>query len=518
MSQLYNCVLPGGSYQNPVLVMDYSDPDVIRVGEDYYLVASSFTYLPGVPVLHSRDLIHWEQIAWCVQRLPFARYARPAHGCGTWAPAIRWHDGLFYVFIPLPDEGIFVTTAADPAGPWSELHCLYEGAGWIDPCPFWDDDGQAYMAHAYANSRCGIKHRIDVCRMAPDASRLLDGGTKIYQNELLHTTMEGPKFYKREGWYYIFAPAGGVATGWQVALRAKNPLGPYEPRIVLHQGNTGVNGPHQGAWVDTPDGQDWFFHFQDAGVYGRILHLQPMCWVDGWPFIGQEQNGDSIGEPVARWRLPLPERADAFALRADDEFQGGALGLQWQWQANPDPAWYSLDGGLCLKICALEGREPLLWYMPNVLTQLPQGWAFAMEAELTLKDDAVHDEAGIAVMGHRYSALALHKAGSGYYELRLYQGEVTQRTAEGTAQEAVCAAVPWKGDSARLRLNFRKGGQVEYGYFDGKAWRRLGESFPAAKSTWSGAKPALFARNTENRASGGAGIFRYARFKEGDAT
>ena len=216
----------GQNYRNPVLYMDYSDPDVIRVGEDYYMVASSFTYLPGVPLLHSRDLIHWEQLAWCVEKLPFARYDLPAHGCGTWAPAIRYHDGMFYVFTPLPDEGIFVTTAKNPAGPWSELHCIKQACGWIDPCPFWDDDGNAYMAHAYAKSRCGIKHRIDVCRMAPDASRLLDDGVEVFNNELMHPTMEGPKFYKRNGWYYIFAPAGGVGTGWQVALRSRSPLGP----------------------------------------------------------------------------------------------------------------------------------------------------------------------------------------------------------------------------------------------------------------------------------------------------
>ena len=282
----------GQNYRNPVLYMDYSDPDVIRVGEDYYMVASSFTYLPGVPLLHSRDLIHWEQLAWCVEKLPFARYDLPAHGCGTWAPAIRYHDGMFYVFIPLPDEGIFVTTAKNPAGPWSELHCIKQACGWIDPCPFWDDDGSAYMAHAYAKSRCGIKHRIDVCRMAPDASRLLDDGVEVFNNELMHPTMEGPKFYKRNGWYYIFAPAGGVGTGWQVALRSRSPLGPYEQKIVLHQGNARTNGPHQGAWIDTPAGKDWFFHFQDDGVYGRILHLQPMTWCEDWPFIGLEQDGD----------------------------------------------------------------------------------------------------------------------------------------------------------------------------------------------------------------------------------
>ena len=210
---LYNCVNKD-CYENPVLEMDYSDPDVIRVGEDYYLVSSSFTYLPGVPLLHSQDLIHWEQLSWCLPRLPFARYDLPAHGCGSWAPSIRYHEGRFYVFIPLPDEGIFVVTATDPRGPWSEPHCIRETVGWIDPCPFWDEDGNAYMAHAFANSRCGIKHRIDVCRMSPDASSLLDDGVQVYCNPQLHPTMEGPKMYKREGYYYIFVPAGGLSFRW----------------------------------------------------------------------------------------------------------------------------------------------------------------------------------------------------------------------------------------------------------------------------------------------------------------
>lgn len=442
----------GQNYRNPVLYMDYSDPDVIRVGEDYYMVASSFTYLPGVPLLHSRDLIHWEQLAWCVEKLPFARYDLPAHGCGTWAPAIRYHDGMFYVFIPLPDEGIFVTTAKNPAGPWSELHCIKQACGWIDPCPFWDDDGNAYMAHAYAKSRCGIKHRIDVCRMAPDASRLLDDGVEVFNNELMHPTMEGPKFYKRNGWYYIFAPAGGVGTGWQVALRSRSPLGPYEQKIVLHQGNARTNGPHQGAWIDTPAGKDWFFHFQDDGVYGRILHLQPMTWCEDWPFIGLEQNGDGIGEPVESWPLPLPEVDAPYELTADDDFSKG-LGIQWQWQANPKKEWYTAENG----------------------------------------------------------ALTLPRGAAGN-ELVLYRGKVTARTAEGVAEEEGVLRLPFAGDTVTLRLYFEDGGTVHYAYELNGQETLLDGSFPAAKSTWSGAKPALFARNTANKA-GGQGRFGAVSFE-----
>lgn len=510
--KLFDCAPPGATeYENPILRMDLSDPDVIRVGEDYYLVASSFTYLPGVPLYHSKDMVHWQQLAWCVESLPFERYALPAHGAGTWAPAIRYYAGRFYVFVPLPDEGIFVTTAADPAGPWSPLHCLWAGKGWIDPCPFWDDDGNAYLVHAYANSRCGIKHRLDVCRMSSDVTGLLDEGTVVYCDPDRHPTLEGPKLYKREGWYYIFAPAGGVGTGWQTVLRARSILGPYEDKIVLHQGSTDVNGPHQGAWVDTPDGRDWFYHFQDKGVYGRVLHLQPMAWRDGWPVMGQNQDEEGVGQPVARWPLPLPDKANDFTPNADDDFCGPTLGLQWQWQANPQKAWYRLEGGLRLAILPCQRGESLLWYMPNVLTQLPQDWAFTMEVQVELEPQGEGDQAGIAVLGHSYSALALHRGEAGN-ELRLYKGAVTAQTAEGMAEEELVHTLPWSGDSATLRLHFMAGGQVGYGALaaDGSELPLPG-TFPADKSTWSGAKPALFARSVHNKA-GGTGIFRRVVF------
>ena len=510
--KLFDCAPAGMEYYvNPILRMDLSDPDVIRVGEDYYLVASSFTYLPGVPLYHSKDMVHWHQLAWCVESIPFGRYSLPAHGAGTWAPAIRYHNGVFYVFVPLPDEGIFVTTATDPAGPWSPLHCLWAGKGWIDPCPFWDDDGNAYMAHAFARSRCGIKHRIDVCRMSPDARELLDEGTMVYNDPVKHPTMEGPKFYKRDGWYYIFVPAGGVGTGWQTILRAKSPLGPYEDKIVLHQGHSDVNGPHQGAWVDTPDGSDWFYHFQDRGVYGRVLHLQPMTWRDGWPVMGEKPNLEGIGQPVKSYTLPLPAVTSDFTPANDDDFQGPELGVQWQFQANPRSEWYKVCKGFCLAILPCERGESLLWYMPNVLSQMAQDWAYTMEAQVTLEPSGEGDETGIAVLGHHYSALALHRGESGN-ELRLYRGTVTQQTARGVAEEELVHTLPWPQDTATLRLHFLEGGTVTYSYItpDG-AEVALPGSFPAAQSSWSGARPGLFARNVYNRA-GGTGLIHRVTF------
>ncbi len=466
-------------------------------------------------MLHSKDMVHWRLVSWCVERLPFERYNEPCHGCGTWAPAIRYHDGWFYVFIPLPDEGIFVTKARNPCGPWAELWPIWEGKGWIDPCPFWDDDGRAWLVHAYARSRCGVKHRLDICQMAPDASRLLDEGVEVYNSPLLHPTLEGPKLYKKFGFYYIFAPAGGVSTGWQTVLRSKSILGNYEAKIVLNQGKTAINGPHQGAWVDTPDGRDWFFHFQDRGVYGRVLHLQPMCWVDGWPFIGQEQNGDGIGEPVAQWPMPLPSRSEGFELAADDDFRGDRLGLQWQWQANPDPRWYELKEGLNLRILPCKRGESLLWYMPNVLTQMAQAEAFSMEAQVKLEAGEEGDEGGIAVMGHSYSALALCRTADGN-ELRLYRGAVTEQTAEGKAEETLVFRRPWKGDEAVLKLYFLAGGAVKYAVAaENGEEKPLPGVFKADKSTWSGAKPALFARNLRNL-EGGKARFDRVSFEKGE--
>mgnify|MGYP000301143089 len=145
-----------GTYTNPILYTDYSDPDAIRVGEDYFMIASSFCNTPAVPLLHSKDLVNWKVINYIMDKLPFEYYDKPVHGCGTWAPAIRFHEGTYYVFIPMPDEGIMMCKTTDPWGKWSEPAYVRKVVGWIDPCPFWDEDGKAYMVTAFARSRIGF--------------------------------------------------------------------------------------------------------------------------------------------------------------------------------------------------------------------------------------------------------------------------------------------------------------------------------------------------------------------------
>src|SRR3972149_827769 len=142
-----------GTYRNPVLFADYSDPDAVRVGDDFYMPASSFNCVPGLPILHSRDLVNWRLIGHAIQQLP-KRFDAVQHGNGLWAPSIRYHDGDFWIFVGDPDWGILMTRAVDPAGPWEPLHLVKAGQGLIDPCPLWDGD-QAYLVHAFAKSRAG---------------------------------------------------------------------------------------------------------------------------------------------------------------------------------------------------------------------------------------------------------------------------------------------------------------------------------------------------------------------------
>jgi beta-xylosidase len=330
-----------GTYKNPILHADYSDPDAIRVGDDYYMTASSFNCIPGLPILHSKDMVNWELVNYALPKQPpFDVFDKPQHGNGVWAPCIRYHNEEFYIYYPDPDYGIYMIKTKDPKGLWSDPLLIKEGKGIIDPAPFWDEDGKAYLGFAFAGSRAGAKSLLAVCSMNPEGTVANDDAVMVLDGHLDEATVEGPKLYKRNGYYYIFAPAGGVPTGWQTVMRSKNIFGPYEKRKVMDQGKSPINGPHQGAWVDTPSGEDWFFHFQDKGAYGRIVHLQPMKWINDWPVIGIDKDKDGKGEPVLTYKKPNVGKTYPIMTPPDsDEFNAPKLGLQWQWHANYQVYW-----------------------------------------------------------------------------------------------------------------------------------------------------------------------------------
>jgi beta-xylosidase len=461
----------------------------VRVGDDFYLTASSFGSVPALPILHSRDLVNWTLVGHAAPRLPSPDFDTPQHGKGVWAPSLRHHGGFFWIYYGDPDRGIYMTRARDPRGPWEPLHLVHGAKGWIDPCPLWDDDGQVYLVHAWAKSRAGFNSVLHVRRLSPDGRSVVGEGAQVFDGTARHPTIEGPKFYKRAGWYYVFAPAGGVKDGWQTVLRSRSVLGPYEDRIVLARGATDVNGPHQGGWVDTPGGEDWFVHFQDKDAYGRVVHLQPMRWKDDWPVIGEDADGDGKGEPVRVHAKPAVRDAVAPAVPATgDEFESDALGLQWQWQANPDPAWASLRGG-ALRLRALATPGPSLWTTGRLLLQKWPAAAFTARARLDPNGLRAGDEAGLVVFGLDYATLAVQRTPSG-----LSVRKTVCTGADQGASETVDAAVAVGPEPVELIVDVTPGATGRFAYAQGGKRRPIGGMFAARPGLWVGAKVGLYAK------------------------
>ncbi|RZA33093.1 MAG: hypothetical protein EOP92_22665 [Lysobacteraceae bacterium] len=488
--------LGDGRYRNPILHADYSDPDAIRVGDTYYMVSSSFANAPGLPLLVSKDMVNWELKGHALPRLvPGEQFAQPQHGKGVWAPSLRHHDGKFWIFYPDPDNGVYVTTAKDFNGPWSTPHLLLPGKGIIDPTPLWDDDGKAYLIHAWAKSRAGFNNVLTLRRMALDGRRLLDSAGKVViDGDKLpgYRTLEGPKLYKANGYYYVFAPAGGVEHGWQSVFRSRSIDGPYESRIVMEQGATSINGPHQGAWVRTPQGTDWFFHFQDRRAYGRVVHLQPMRWIDGWPLIGEPSSKPGVGQPVLEHAKPvagpLPQRVPA----TSDEFDGQTLGPQWQWVANPDSRWYALDARPGQLRLFAQPDAPVR-SLPAVLTQKFPAPGFGVTARVELQAQRDGDQVGLGAMG----------LASTWFGLRRVDGKprmlLVRCAQDGKCAEELGAELP--GFAVHLRMHVTAGARVAFSYSaDGLRYTQLGTPFDASMGRWVGAQVGLFA-------TGAAGSF-----------
>lgn len=513
--------LGDGRYQNPVIHADYSDPDVIRVGDTYYMTSSSFNSSPALPLLESKDMINWTLVGHALQRqIPLDVYALPQHGNGVWAPCLRYHDGKFWIFYPDPDFGIYVTTAKNFTGPWTEPQLLLAGKGIIDPTPLWDDDGQAYLLHAWAKSRSGINNRLTLRKMSPDASKLLDeaGPVVINGDELPnYRTLEGPKFYKRDGYYYIFAPAGGVEFGWQSVFRSRTIQGPYEDRIVLAQGNSTTNGPHQGAWVQTPEGKDWFFHFQDKGAYGRIVHLQPMLWENGWPVMGQNIDDEGVGEPVAVYPKPVAGKFAITGPDTSDEFNQTHLGLQWQWNANWQSQWYSLRSNaghlrLFAQYDPLAVNNDNLWNSPAILLQKPPAETFEVTTQLQLSSDHNRDRAGLIVYGFDYAWLGLQQ-NRGQQEL-VY---VTCLKVDALCREVQQSAVPIaRGSWVWLRLSMHPAAKVVFSYsLNGQDFIELDTPFTAQVGRWVGMQMGLFSAtdNPDSQSYADVDYFRVRKFE-----
>lgn len=495
-----------GMYRNPVLHADYSDPDVCVVGEDYFLTASSFNCTPGLPILHSKDLVNWKIVNYALKKVePVEYYNEPRHGKGVWAPSIRFHEGMYYIYWGDPDFGIFMVKTRDPYGEWDKPVLVKAGKGMIDPCPLWDDDGRVYLAHAWAGSRAKFNSVLTVCELNKEGTAVISDPVLVFDgNDGVNHTIEGAKFYKRNGFYYLFAPAGGVVSGWQLVMRSKDVYGPYEARIVMAQGKTDINGPHQGGWVDTPAGESWFLHFQDKGAYGRVLHLNPMKWVNDWPVIGVDKDGDGCGDPVSRYRKPKIGKTYPIETPVEsDEFDTRKLGLQWEWHANyQDVFGFTTNMGY-VRIYGheLSPHFKNFWEVPNLLMQKFPAEEFTATAKLKVsaKDDG--QLSGLIIMGWDYSWIGVEKQGEKF----LLKQAVCKDAEQGNLEQVSTLAVlePSRKFEAGLfpnyereiyiRVHVDKGAYCRFSYsLDGKKFTEAGTLFKARQGKWIGAKVGMF--------------------------
>lgn len=333
-----------GRYKNPIINGDYSDPDVIRVGSDYYLITSTFHLSPGITVLHSKDLVNWTIIGHAINDIASFDHAYSAdemgeYSHGIWAPAIRYHDGKFWVYVCDPVFGLFMTTAINPAGPWEPAHQVFKGRNYDDCCPFWDDNGQMYLSCANFDRGYPNDYDIKLFKLTPDGKSLQDSGTVVHKGAVAEAT----KMYKINSWYYIFYCENSENIHRsQMAMRSKNIYGPYEYKRLCQERGTPYNAA-QGGLVQTEKG-DWYFlhHFDDStNPLGRTLALNPVTWIDEWPIIGHVE-ADGVGSVIFEGKKPV----DGFPIvrpQTNDEFNSDNLGLMWQWNHSPRNNKWSLS-------------------------------------------------------------------------------------------------------------------------------------------------------------------------------
>ncbi len=493
-----------GTYTNPVINADYSDPDVCvgASGEDYYLTASSFQCIPGLPILHSKDLVNWEIINYALKELePREVFDKPSHGNGVWAPSIRFHNGEYYIYWGDPDHGVFMVKTKDPAGEWEKPVCVIAGKGYIDTTPLWDDDGRCYLVNGWANSRSKFASVLTVRELSADGTKAIGQPVIVFDgNGTENRTCEGPKFYKRDGWYWIMCPAGGVPTGFQLAMRSKSPYGPYEHKIVLQQGKTAINGPHQGGWVHTKYGEDWFLHFQDKEAYGRVVHLQPVDWSTGWPIMGKK------GEPVVTYKKPQSSSTTIVNPVESDEFNSPVMGKQWQWHANYDEKFGvpTAFGTFRIYTYKLSEGWKNFWEVPNLLLQKTPADEFTVTTKLRFTSKADGQFGGLLMMGLDYSALVVRRVGQ---EFQLVQ--MTCKAADkGKAQtESIIATLkptatdrteykPGIHEDIYLRMKV-KNSELQFSWSqNGKKYQDCGDVFRMKEGKWIGAKFGFVAADT----------------------
>ena len=496
-----------GTFTNPIMWGDWPDPDLIRVDDKFYLVSTSMHYVPGCPIAVSEDLVNWEMAGYALDRYDedpkYDMQGGNLYLNGAWATTIRHHNGKFYVGFCTPygwgrETGHFsICIADDVKGPWERTifpEYLY------DPGLFFDEDGKVYVVHGQGTLYL-TELNSDVKSVKGKPVKIWQGGFKNAHELGGGFGMEGSHMYRINGKYYITCPAGGTG-GWQICLRSDNIYGPYESKIVMAQGKTTINGPHQGGWVDTNTGESWFVHFQDQGAYGRVIHLNPMKWVNEWPVIGVDK--DNCGEPVTTYKKPnVGKMYPVTTPPESDEFDTRHLGLQWQWHANKQDTYgFTTDlGYIRLYAGSLSKEFVNFWEVPNLLLQKFPAEEFTATTKLTFTAKQDGEQAGMIVMGWDYSYLSVRKAGDKFILQQVVCKDAEQQHPEQVKELASfpveylkmpgVADNEWK--TVYLRVKVAKGAVCTFAYsLDGKKYTAAGEPFTARQGKWIGAKVGLF--------------------------
>jgi beta-xylosidase len=464
-----------GTFSNPVVPADYPDCDPIRVGDDYYLISSSFHSVPGDPILHSRDLVNWEIAGHAILGYDddprYNMQGGTRYGLGSWAPSLRYHDGVFYVLFNTNDHGAFVSRATNVAGPWS-MNAL--NVRLYDPGLFFEDDGSVWVVSGQGT--------LSLTELTSDLRGVKTPPKVIFEG---HHYDEGSHVYKRNGFYYILNATSRSDLPTRYALqieRSRSLSGPFVSRVIFQDdANWKGWGLHQGGFVSTPKGNWWAILFQDRGSFGREPMLQPVKWVDDWPELGVN------GRAVVTYKKPDTGHSEGpYTMCRSDNFSQPQLGQRWEWNHNPDPKSYSLTerpGWLRLRTANVtqswRDARNTLWQ------RLVEGGKVTVTAELDVSGMLRGDIAGLGMFQSGTSSIAI--------------AEDETRTIALRNQDKIVASGPSLGTHAKVWLRLQTpalSAETQYFYsLNGHDFVALGTPQPMSfkmVDVWIGERIALF--------------------------
>jgi len=508
-----------GTYRNPILNADYPDVDVEKLGDTYYMISSKQHMAPGMVILQSKDMVNWTTIGHVWPRLswdPKYNWDQMAgYRFGVWAGDLAYHQGRWYCYQVDTTNGLYMSSAPDIRGPWTEPHLMLAKTRWTDPAVYWDDRArQAYLVCNFGGVK-GKGNELRLFKMSWDGRELLDEGVPIHHGP----GAEAAKIYRHDGrWYIFFAqwfrpdprrpddPSASEGDRKQMVLRSKTDsiYGPYELKVVYERGNGVIRSCSQGALMQAPDGSWWYTHqlIQNipAPFQGRPQMLQPVRWVDGWPQIGRDSDGDGIGEPVLRHAKPIK----GFPITApptDDEFDSPRRGHQWEWNHNPRDDHWSLTerpGWLRLK-AGVPVAKGDFWGACNTLSQRIMGTTTGKAtAKFDLSGMKPGQRAGFVRFGGVYHLLGVRVDDDGTRRLFFSaDGKVT--LGQAVESDRLWVRTVNEGDQARF-----------FWSTDGTTFAPFGPTFTVKFGRWTGDRLGFFCWN-ETRDAGHVDIdwFRY---------